>query len=212
MNTAPLSNRAALACVLALCVAGCSLLKPSGITPRKFVLTPIQSAPPASGSTNVVIGMRTVRVPGYLSGKGFAMRKGNNEIEYLEGAEWAERVDNGLQHVVAANLSALIPTDQVRLSLWTEGTVSYQIEINVEQFDVEAGGKAVLNAWWRVLSGKGEPISSGRFSETRNGPAPKNDISGADISGAVASLSTLVGDFSQTLVQAIRSRPSSSVP
>jgi uncharacterized lipoprotein YmbA len=205
MNTAPFLCRAALACGVALCVAGCSILKPSGITPRKFLLTPTQSASVPAGATNVVIGMRTVKVPGYLSGKGFAMRKGNNEIEYLEGAEWAERVDIGLQRVVAANLSALIPTDQVRLSLWTEGTVSYQIEINVEQFDVDAGGKAVLNAWWRVLPGKGDQIASGRFSETKNGPAPANDMS-----GAVASMSALVGDFSQTLLQAIRNH--SSVP
>jgi uncharacterized lipoprotein YmbA len=146
--------------------------------------------------------MRTVKVPGYLSGKGFAMRKGNNEVEYVEGAEWAERLDSALQRVVGANLCALIPTDQLRLSLWTEGTVSYQIEINVEQFDVDAGGKAAFNTWWRVLSGKGEPIGSGRFAETRNGPAPANDIG-----GSVASLSTLVGDFSRNLLQSIRNHP-----
>jgi uncharacterized lipoprotein YmbA len=207
MNIAPYSYRVALACVVAFCFAGCSILKPSGITPRKFILTPIQSTSVPAGSTNVVIGMRNVKVPGYLSGKGFAMRKGNNEIEYLEGAEWAERPDAALRRVVAANLSVLIPTDQVRLSLWTEGTVSYQIEINVEQYDVDAGGKAVLNTWWRVLTGKGEQIASGRFSQTRNGPMPATDIS-----GAVASLSALAGDFSQTLLQAIRNHSSSSIP
>ena len=207
MNTASFSWRIALAGLVGLCVAGCTLLKPSGITPRKFVQTAIRSTAASAGATNVVIGIKTVKMPGYLSGKGFAMRRGNNEIEYVEGAEWAERLDHALQRLVGANLCALLPTDQLRLSLWTQGTVSYQVEINVEQFDVDTGGKAVLNAWWRVLSGKGEQIATGRFSETRNGPAPNTDVG-----GAVASLSALVGDLSQTLLQAIRNHSSSRAP
>ncbi len=205
MNTAPSCYRVILAGVLSLCLAGCSFLKPSGITPRTYVLTPVQpgAASVPAGSTNVVIGMRPVKVPGYLSGKGFAMRNGSNEILYLEGAEWAERMDNALQRVVAANLCSLIPTDQVRLSLWNMETVSFQIEINVEQFDVDANGVAELKAWWRVLSSSGAPIASGRFSEERKGPSPK-----IDTDGSAASMSALVADFSEMLAQAIRQRKS----
>ncbi|HXS67263.1 MAG TPA: PqiC family protein [Candidatus Polarisedimenticolia bacterium] len=199
MNTSPF-HRVAVACVLGLFLGGCSLLKPSGITPRTFVLTAAASAAETSpGSTNIVIGIRTVKVPGYLSGKGFAMRQGSNEIVYLEDAEWAERMDNALQRVLAANLCSFIPTDQVRLSLWGAESVSAQVEVNVAQFDVDANGEAVLKAWWRVMSNKGELIDSGRFSASRKGPSPK-----VDANGAAASMSALVADLSHTLAQVIQ--------
>jgi len=201
MNSLPSCHRLIAACIAGACLVGCSFLKPSGITPRTFVLTPIKSGPasPSAWLTNIVVGMKTVNVPGYLSGKGFAMRKGSNEIVYLEGAEWAERIDTALQRTVAANLCSLIPTDQVRLSLWDAGTVSVQVEINVEQFDVDASGEAVLKIWWRILSGKGDSIDSGRFSEARKGPSPKMDTG-----GAAASMSALVTDFSKMLAQDIQ--------
>jgi hypothetical protein len=75
------------------------------------------------------------------------------------------------------------------------------VEINVEQFDVDASGVAALKVWWRILSGNGGLIDSGRFSETRKGPSPKMDPD-----GAAASMSALVADFSGMIAQAIKQR------
>lgn len=187
---------------MGVCLAGCSILNPpAGIVPRKFILTPVQAGAetPAPESTNLVVGIRQVKVPGYLSTKSFAIRKDNNEIDYPESLEWAERLDGSLQHVLGADLSALIPTDQVRFSMWDPETVAVQIEINVARFDVDSRGEAVLIAWWRLLSPYGEVISSGRFSATRKGQSPA-----ADPRGAVSSMSGLVGDLAEKLAQEIK--------
>ncbi len=204
MSAGSFTNRLVAVSVFVVCVSGCTLFKPSGLTPRTFVLTPVpsESAGPSTASTNMVVGMKLVKMPGYLTTKSFAMRRNRNEIVYLESVAWAERLDTAVQRVLAANLCALIPTDQVRLSLWGAETVSVQIEVNVEQFDVDSNGDAVLTAWWRLLSAGGDVIASGRFSATRKGPSPE-----ADPGGAAASMSGLTGDFAATLVRAVKRGP-----
>ena len=148
----------------------------------------------------MVVGMRQVKMPDYLSEKAFAMRKGSNEIVYLESSEWAERLGPGLQRVLAANLGVLIPTDQVRLSMWGAEAVTVEVEVNVERYDVDSHGQGVLMAWWRVLSPGGEKVlASGRFSATRQGPPPNKDPR-----GAAALMSTLATELAENLVRAIR--------
>ncbi len=201
MNAGSLTNRFAAVCTFVVCVSGCTLFKPSGLTPRTFVLTPVpaESATSSAGSTNMIIGMKLVKMPGYLTTKSFAVRRNHNEIVYLESVAWAERLDTAVQRVLAANLCALIPTDQARLSLWGAETVSVQVEVSVEQFDVDSSGNAVLRAWWRLLSAGGDVIASGRFSATRKGPSPE-----VDPGGAASSMSGLAGDFAASLVRAIK--------
>jgi uncharacterized lipoprotein YmbA len=204
MKTASFSHCVVVACAIGLCLTGCKLLKPTANVPRSFVLTPIPSHPESlqPGVTNVVIGIRPVKMAGYLSTKGFAMRRGSNEIVYLEQVQWAERLDNALQRVIASNLGTLVPTDQVRLSLWGAESVSFQIDVNVERFDVDSQGQATLTAWWRVLASTGELIDSGRFVGERKGPSPEKSTE-----GAAASLSSLVGDFSKNLAEVIKHAP-----
>ncbi len=199
--------RFAAACAAGLCLMGCSFLKPSGVTPRTFVLTPISArpAPPPADAKKIVVGIRPVKLAGYLSAKSFAMRRGLDEIVYLDGVEWAERLDSAFQRVLAANLGALIPTDQVRLTIWGPEAVTVEIEVNVEQFDVDSHGTAVLTAWWRVLSSGGEKVlAAGRFSGSRKGPSPETDSQ-----GAVAAMSGVAADLAEKLAQVTKSAQSS---
>jgi len=190
-------------CAVGLSLAGCSLLNPpKGITSRSFVLTPIHGPAPTaqSGPTNTIVGIRRVKMPAYLSGKPFAMRQNSNEIVYLESAEWAEPLDTALQRVLAADLGALIPTDKVRLSLWGPNDVTVEVDVNVERFDVDSHGEAVLSVWWRVLSPGGEKVlASGRFASTLKGPPPITDPG-----GAAASMSALAADLAQKLEETIK--------
>jgi uncharacterized lipoprotein YmbA len=149
----------------------------------------------------MIVGLKEVKMPDYLSQKAFAMRTGTNEIIYLDSIEWAERLGTGLQRVLAANLGALIPTDQVRLSMWGAEAVAVEVDVNVERFDVDSHGQGVLMAWWRVLSPGGEKVlASGRFSATRQGPPPNKDPQ-----GAAALMSALAAELAETLARAIKS-------
>jgi len=199
MNTKSL--RLFLALAVGACLTGCSFLKPAKSTARYFVLTPT----PASGSAaapsgSMAVGVGQVKLPAYLLNTSLAIRQGTNQIDYLTSDLWAERLDTGFQRVLAANLAVLLPADRVLLSAWQKDAVAAEAYVIIEQFDVDASGRGALAVRWRILSPGGEKLlktGSSRFSG--QGASPD-----ADASGAVATLSKLVADFSRELATALR--------
>ena len=204
-------NPAKLLLALAVCLSltGCfGFLKPVRSNARQFVLTSLPAAEPGAATPDVLaVGVAQVKLPAYLFNSSLAVRKGTNEIEYSTTALWAEHLDSGIQRVLAANLATLLHTDQVRLSAWRSEDVSVEVYVAIEQFDLDSGGKAALVAWWRILAPGGEKIlKAGASRLERQGPPP--DV---DPSGAVGTLSGLLGEFSRRLAQAVNETPQSQV-
>jgi uncharacterized lipoprotein YmbA len=197
-----------LALAVVVSLTGCfGFLKPAKPTARHFVLSALPAAEPAAApSGEVAVGVGPIKIAAYLFNTSLAVREGTNEIDYLPATFWAERLDTGLQRVLAANLATLLPTDQIRLSAWQTADVSAEVYVAVEQFDVDTGGEGVLVAWWRVLSPGGEKIlKAGECRLSRQGPAPQ-----ADPSGAVATLSELAADLSRQVAQAVKETTAAS--
>ena len=190
--------RVLLAAVATVSLAGCLNLKPAHQTVRYFVLSP--TAPQATNNApSLVIGVGQTKLPDYLFRDAFAMRKSNDEISYLLMDSWAERLNNGFQRALAANLSAMVPA-QIRLTEWRVADVSVAVHVTVEQFDVDEHGQGVLAAWWRVTSPAGDKVlKSGQFRGKLSGPVP-----GVDTKGAVSTLSALVGQLSEEIASAVR--------
>lgn len=181
----------------ALC--GCFSLKPARSVARSFVLSPVASTA-APGSTALAVGVGPVKLPAYLFKDSIAVRKGTNEVDYLENALWAEQLPSGFQRVLAADLAAVLPTDQMRLSAWRPEDVAMGVYVTVEQFDVDTTGRGVLVAWWRILSPTGERLlKAGQFRASHEGWPPQ-----ADPQAATATLSALLADFSRELADTIR--------
>ncbi len=200
MNNSSLAN-ILLAGTVALALAGCTILKPSGIAPRSFVLTPAATVPAEPGHSSMeVVGMGFVKLPGYLLNRSMAMRRGTSEIIYLESAIWAERLDSGFQRVVASNLSTLLPETQVRVSTWRPEEVSAAVYITVDQFDTDDHGQCVLKAWWRILSPNGETWKTGQIDASRQGLSPITDPA-----ATAGTLSELAAELSRDLVLALES-------
>ena len=194
-------RRLLLALATGAVVTGCSFLKPVTSTARHFVLTPLVAAGPVTiPRVALAVGVGQVKLPAYLFDTSLAVRKGTNEIVYQPSTIWAERLDTATQRVLAANLATLLPTDQIRLSAWRTEDVAAEVHVTIEQFDVDAGGRAVLVAWWRILAPGGEKIlKAGETRLNRQGPSPDTNPS-----GAVATLSDLMGDLSRQLAQALK--------
>ncbi len=192
-----------LLCLIVLCLAltACSFLKPANPTARHFVLTPLapgQSVAAASGS--LAVGVGQVKLPAYLFNTSLAVRKSGNEIQYLDSAIWAERLDTGFQRVLAANLGSLLPTDRIQMSAWRAQDVEAELYVTIERFDVDFNGQGVLVARWRLLSPGGEKmLKAGTSRLTHHGQPLGNDIV-----NAITTLSDLVADLSRHLAQALR--------
>ncbi len=189
--------------VMALCagVSGCSVLKPVKSSARHFVLSPVPavgSATVASGS--IAVGLGQIKTPAYLFNSSLAVRVGTNEIEYLPSTFWAERLDSGFQRVLAANLAILLPTDRIPLSAWQRNEVMAEVYVTLEQFDVDATGRGVLVARWRILSPGGDKVlKAGSSRLSRQGPPPLPGVS-----GSIGTLSELVADFAGQLAPVLK--------
>ena len=182
------------------CLTGCSFLSPAPDTSRQFILTPLPATETAnlapSASRAVVVH---VNIPDYLFNSSLAVRKGDNEIIYPPGTLWAERLNSAIPAVLAADLSSLLPTNKIGLSVGPIDDLAMEMGVSIAQFDVSSSGQTVLVARWRILSAGGdEVLRSGESHLSRSGPAPDTDPS-----GAVGTLSELVADLSRQLAQAL---------
>ena len=182
-------------------VAGCTFLKPAKPIARFFVLTPMPAAGAESAaSKGLAVGLGQVKVPAYLFDTSLAVRTSTNVIEYLPSAFWAERLNSGFANVLAADLAIALPTDRIHLAAWQRDQVAAEIHVTLEQFDVDKSGRGVLVARWRVASPGGEQVlKAGTSRLARQGPRPDDNTS-----GAVATLSALIADFSGQLGQALQ--------
>jgi len=194
---------AALLAVIALSagVSGCGFLKPAKSTARHFVLTPVSAIGSATVTPgSIAVGLGQVKIPSYLFNTSLAVRTGTNEIQYLPSTFWAERLDSGFQRVLAANLAILLPTDRVLLSAWQRNEVMAEVYVTLERFDVDATGRGVLVARWRILSpGGGQVLKAGSGRLSRQGPPPDRGAS-----ESIGTLSELVVDFAGQLASALK--------
>ena len=192
MNTLRFLAAAALCAILTGCFSA------NTVTTRHFMLAPAPAT--NASSTGLRVGVGVVRMPDYLLHDSLAVRKSDDEITYLETAVWAERLDKDFGRTLAANLSEMIPTDQVRLGTWRAQDVSLEIYVTVEQFDVDQSGKGTLEAWWRITSpGGSKVLKSGEAHLTKAGQSPGNNAQ-----NIVTTLSNLTADFCGMLASAIR--------
>ena len=179
------------------CLTGCSFLKPAKPTARYFVLTPLPATGPGLAAPNTLaVGLGQVKLPAYLFETSLAVRKGTNEIEYLPSSLWAERLDTGFQRVLAANLAIVLPTEQVRLSAWQRDAVAAEVYVSYRA--VRRGRQRPRSARRAVahpLAGRRED-PQGRREPSRRARARRRTPS---TSGAVATLSELVADFSRAV-------------
>ena len=192
---------ARLAFVALVCVSmsGC-LLRPATVSTRHFVLAPISTNESAHAmAAPLSVGIGLVKIPAYLMRDSIALRNGSNEIEYLEDALWAERLDQSLQQTLALNLSRLLPSDKIYLTDWGRDQAGPKVFISVQQFDVDTIGRGTLIADWRINAPDNDtPLKSGQTRLVLAGSSPRGHPE-----VIAATLSNLTAEFSRELAQAI---------
>jgi len=191
--------RLALVLLSAVLLSGC-LLKTATVPARHFVLAPIpqdESGPAPKEPASVEIGF--VKMPAYLLRDSIAVRNGLNEIEYLENALWAERLDQSFQRALMADLRRSVAADKIYFAETDRTKESVRIFITVHQFDVDTKGHGTLIAQWRIAASDGnEPVTGGYTSLARTGGSPRGNPA------AIArTMSELTADFSSELTRSL---------
>jgi uncharacterized lipoprotein YmbA len=199
--------------VSGLFLTGC-LFKRVTDSPQYFVLTPIPAEDSALAATqHVSIGLGFVKMPSQLLRNSMAVHNGTNQIEYLENALWAERLDHCFERTLAVNLARLLASDGIYVDDWRRDHVIARVSVHVHQFEVDTHGTSTLIAQWRITAPENSlELKSGLARLARTGAAPgdKPEI-------IATTLSELAADFSRDLAQSVRqslqsvsTRPSSA--
>jgi len=181
-------------CGLSLLLGGC-LFKSSRVQARHFILTPLPQPEHALAATSrsPAIDVGFVNMPSYLLRDAMVIRKSTSEIEVLENAVWAERLDEGFRRVLQDNLSSA--SDHGHLSASGRSDATVRLSVDVQQFDVDTQGRGTLLANWRLTeAGAAKPLKTGEAHLTRSGPAPRGNPQ-----AVATTLSALIGEFSREL-------------
>ena len=183
-----------------LFLSGC-VIKPARVSTRHFVLAPIsrsEHAPANTANTQpLAVEVTSVKMPAYLLRDSLLVRKGAQEVAYLETALWAERLDRLFRETLEQNLAVVLaPADVASEPV----RVEVRLSVNVEQFDVDTDGRGTLHAEWRLTpTGADKPMKMGQARLTRSGSPPR-----ANPQAIATTLSALLAEFSQELAPKIR--------
>ena len=176
-------------------LSGC-LLKTATVQPHHFVLAPIPTGDSIPAPCPVEIGL--VKMPAYVLRDSIAVRNGANEIEYLENALWAERLDQSFQRTLAADMRRSRSATNQFAESETKGQ-RLRILVTVDQFDVDTAGRGTLVAQWQIAASDGsESVTSGYTRLARTGGSPRGNPA------AIArTMSELTADFSSELARSL---------
>lgn len=203
MKTGLALIRTALLMAVALPWVGCLNLKPTSDPTRYFVLTATEQATEAEeqGVAGPDLGIFPVALPSYARSPWIAMRTSDHEVRYAEFDRWAEPIEQGVQRVIAANLSSLLNADHLQLDVWKRDAVDLELRVGFNRFDLSTNGNVRLSAHWQITCPEsGEILRSEHGQVTHDGVSDINDPS-----EAVAALSSALGELSREIARSIES-------
>lgn len=175
-------------------IDGCSL---SGPLPNEYLL----SAMPAATATTVrqtglpVVELKRVQLPDYLDTTDILQRRGIQLIPSPTG-RWGERLSVGMSRALTASLAARLPRMVVTATPPVERP-SWQILVDVADFESRADKQVVLVARWSVADGASRHII---VAEQTSLVEP---VAGTDDSALVTAMSHAVQNLADQIAAGI---------
>jgi uncharacterized lipoprotein YmbA len=187
-------TRRAAACLVALALAaGCVSFDPQP-DPARFYVLSATLPEPAARRPGLVVGLGPVTTPGYLRHAQVAIRYGPNELDLHETARWGEPFAGMAARVLLDDLERALGAERGVLYPWTRTLAPDPVvEVDVERFERDSAGAALLDARWRVRTGGAVRTGATRLVEPGTGPG--NDA-------AVAALSRALGRLAEEIARA----------
>lgn len=184
-------------------MALCLLLSACGTTvPTKYYLLT-----PASGSTagvtwkQLLISVGPVSLPPYLDRSQIVTRRSDAELDLADSHRWAEPLQQNFSRVLAEDLYRLMGTGEVFVWPAREpAAIDYRVAVDVERFDCNDQGEAILIASWSIYGSKKPGLLATQHSKY------KVAVVGAPEAGypeQIAALSRTISLFSKDILKTI---------
>jgi len=191
-----LARLLALLLGLMLGLAACS---PKTQAAKFYLLQPMARAdkPESEASAAWMIGVGPVEMPAYLDRPQIVTGGAGAEMQLDEFQRWAEPLKDNATHVLAENLSLLMPGQHVLPFPWNRNlNLDYQVEIQIIRFHVDGNGLSELKANWSILR-QNKPVLMKEFLH-------KAQAAGADYDAKVAAQSQALAAFSRAIAEGLR--------
>jgi uncharacterized protein len=184
--------------ILAVSLAGCSILSPQKDPSRFFTLSAVADGTEAARADGMALGLGPIRVPGYLDRPELATRVASTELEFSPRDRWAEPLSSSIRRVMAQNLSATLGTEDIATFPWPVGTrLDWAVSVDILRFERTPDGQVEVAARWVVREGAGGRIRVAR--ETRY----TERADGGGTPEVVEAWNTAVAALSNDIAQAI---------
>lgn len=186
-------------------LAGCNVLPEAQLDPtRSFILsTPVVGARSSNAADAPTVHLRSVELANYLRTRSLIVRKGQNEIEFREFAQWGEGLDLGIARVLREALLASGRAGLVQLPgsrTGSDGSSNAELRIRVLSCEGNLDGGINFRAVWELsANGAAGPVTRGDYHATGLSWDTKNEASlAAGISEAVT---VLAADIAASLAK-----------
>lgn len=136
-----------------------------------YMLSPLSPAQvgtfPASAEARIHIGLETVVVAEYLNRSEIVVNLDNTIYQLADFSKWAEPLSDNLTRVLEENLTNLLQTDSINVSLASESSIpfDYRLEVDVLRLDGNLGDQVTLVAQWALLEAEEGDLKLMRRSE-----------------------------------------------
>lgn len=200
----------ALALVVApITLAGCLSLGARPPPPRLWVLPGGAAAPAAGDGAHGAaprVGLGPIRLPAYLDRPQVVTRLGPARLDAGEGDRWAAPLQALFGAALAEGLREAAPGAEVLLWPWPPAAApDLRVAVEVQRFEREADGGAVLEARWEVSRGARGTAARG---ETRLREAAVTP----DMAGSVEALARTVRGLARELGVAVAGPAAAAAP
>lgn len=189
--------------LLAATLSGCNSIFDTNSVPLSFYMLsaqpPAASSGPASAAAGPIYGVAPVRVPDYLQRNAIVTRTGENQLDIAANSHWAAPLSQGIQSVLAENLSAQIPSERVvQLPVPPSIVADYSIVVDVVSFQREPDGSVDLIARWSVIDERARSPLAIRTSRLRAPNVP------GDYAAIAQAMSGLLADLARDIAADLR--------
>jgi uncharacterized lipoprotein YmbA len=149
------TKRLGAAVLLATLIGGCGSSPPVNY----YDLEALETDYVAKSNPSLRVGVGPLRTPDYLDRSQIVTRGADSRVVVDDFNRWVEPLSHSIYRVLSENLDSLMEDAVVVAFPYTHiADLDYQVVGRISRFDADAGGTAVLQVQWSVLSSRDELI------------------------------------------------------
>jgi uncharacterized lipoprotein YmbA len=185
-----MTSRFGIMLAIGLSMAGCATSTPT----RYYQMVPVVDPNVVAKSPTRLLAVDQVGFPEYLDRPGIVTRTTDTGIAVADFDQWSEPLPGMFSDVLVENLRRTLGGEHVVVIPNDRGfSPSMELDVNVLRFDVDAAGRIVLDARWRLFDGDGRLLATERSELVEQATA-------GDYPSVVGGMSRAVGALAAQVV------------